>query len=131
MSVPPPEGSYPPGLGSSLGAVAPEDRTLGMLAYVLAFFTSWIGPLILWLVKKDQSKFVAFHAVQALVLVAAVFVVGVIANILHIIGLGIIAYPVFGLVVLGALVLEVLAAYKGDWYEMPVVGKYARQIAGI
>ena len=53
-------------------SVAPEDKTMGMVAYILAIFTSWIGPLILFLVKKDQSKFVAFHAMQALTLMGAV-----------------------------------------------------------
>ena len=119
---------------SSLGAVAPEDRTLGMIAYVLAIFTSWLGPLILWLVKKDQSKFVAYHCLQALLLMAAMFVVGVAANILTVLHLGLIAWPVAGLIGLVAFVLNILAALaanKGDWYEMPVVGKFARQIAGV
>lgn len=131
MSIPTPGSSIPPYDTSS---VSQQDRTMGMLAYVLAIFTSWLGPLILWLVKKDQSKFVAFHAVQALVLMGAVFLVGVAANILAALHLGLLAYPVAFLVGLGGLILNILAAIaanKGQWYEMPVVGKYARQFAGI
>ncbi len=134
MSVSPPESSFPPGVGGVFGAVAPEDRVMGMLAYVLAIFTYWLGPLILWLVKKDQSKFVAFHALQALVLMGVMFVVGIAANILTALHLGLIAWPVAGLLGFGAFVLNIIAAIaanKGDWYEMPVIGKYARQFAGV
>ena len=116
-------------------SVAPEERTLGLVAYILAIFTSWIGPLILWLVKKDQSKFVAYHCVQALLLMAAVFVVAVVVNIVFtVLHLPFIA-GLIGLVLgIGSLVLNIMAAIaanKGEWYEMPVVGAYARKIAGV
>ena len=38
---------------------------MAMLAYLLGVLTSFVGPLVLWLLKKDQSKFVAYHALQA------------------------------------------------------------------
>jgi len=131
MSIPSSESGLPP--YDAMG-VSQEDKTMGMLAYILAIFTSWLGPLILFLVKKDQSKFVAFHAIQALVLMGAVFLVYVAANILSVLHLGLIALPIAMLVGFGGFVLNILAAIaanKGQWYEMPIVGKYARQFAGI
>ena len=35
-----------------------EDKTFGMLAHLLGAFTSFIGPLVIWLIKKDDSPFV-------------------------------------------------------------------------
>lgn len=116
-------------------SVAPEERTLGLVAYILAIFTSWIGPLILWLVKKDQSKFVAYHCVQALLLMAAVFVVEVVCNIvftaLHLLPVAWLVAAVLGLASLALNIIAAIAANKGQWYEMPVVGAYARKIAGV
>ncbi len=116
-------------------SVAPEERTLGLVAYVLAIFTSWIGPLILWLVKKDQSKFVAYHCVQALLLMGAVFVVEVVCNIvftaLHLLPIAWIIALVLGVASLALNIMAAIAANKGQWYEMPVVGAYARKIAGV
>lgn len=116
-------------------SVAPEERTLGLVAYILAIFTSWIGPLILWLVKKDQSKFVAYHCIQALMLMGTVFLIAVVVNIVFtVLHLPIIA-GLIGLVLgIGSLALNIMAAIaanKGDWYEMPVVGAYARKFAGV
>src|SRR5699024_7575385 len=34
---------------------------MGMLIYLISFFTAIIGPLIIWLIKKDDSEFVNFH----------------------------------------------------------------------
>jgi len=57
------------GVDSSL---APDERNWGMLAHLLVFigylgvpFGNWIGPAIAYFMKKDQSRFVRFHALQA------------------------------------------------------------------
>lgn len=116
-------------------SVAPEERTLGLVAYVLAIFTSWIGPLVLWLVKKDQSKFVAYHCLQALMLMGAVFAVELVSNIvftaLHLLPVAWLVVAVLGLGSLALNIMAAIAASKGDWYEMPVVGAYARKAAGV
>jgi uncharacterized protein len=35
-----------------------DDKTMALLIHVLGIFTGFLGPLILWLVKKDASPFV-------------------------------------------------------------------------
>src|SRR4051794_33293223 len=72
-TTPPPPASTAPG-----GAVPPVDSgmtggypgpyngpppdkdsiTMGMLCHLLGIFTSFLGPLIIWLMKKDQSPWV-------------------------------------------------------------------------
>src|SRR5688572_15951862 len=39
----------------------PEVKRMGMLGHLLAILTAWVGPLILWLVKKDGER-VGEHA---------------------------------------------------------------------
>lgn len=43
-----------------------DDKTMAMLAHLLAIVTGFIGPLIIWLIKKDQSPFVSDQAKEAL-----------------------------------------------------------------
>jgi len=43
-----------------------EDKTFGMLAHLLGALTSFIGPLIIWLIKKDESPFVNDQGKEAL-----------------------------------------------------------------
>jgi uncharacterized protein len=42
-----------------------DERTFALLAHVLGIFSGFIAPLVFFLVKRE-SKFVSFHALQAL-----------------------------------------------------------------
>lgn len=103
---------------------------MAMLAYLLGIVTGFIGPLILWLLKKDQSKFVAYHSLQALLLHAIVVLGYILSSVLFIVVIGFITMPVF--VVLGLVfsILAGLAANRGEWYDIPIIGKIARQQTG-
>ncbi|MGI4790577.1 MAG: DUF4870 domain-containing protein [Janthinobacterium lividum] len=127
MSIPPPNSSYLPPTGDPF-SISQDDRTMAMLAYLLGIVTGFVGPLIIWLIKKDQSKFVAYHALQAplfhIAIVAAAFVLGVTVI------LAILA-PVMWVVGVVFSIIAGLAANRSEWYELPVVGKIARQQTGV
>ncbi len=68
---PEPQPTQPPGAEAAqaagyLSAESPDAKTMGMLAHLLVIFTGFIGPLIIWLVKKDQSPFVNQQGKEAL-----------------------------------------------------------------
>jgi uncharacterized Tic20 family protein len=48
------------------GQITPDEKTMGMLAHLLGIFTYFLGPLIIWLIKKDQSQYVAEQSKEAL-----------------------------------------------------------------
>jgi len=57
-----------------------DERTMALLVNVLAIFSSFLAPLIFYLVKKD-SRFVSFYSLQVLIWHAAyalIFFVGMI-----------------------------------------------------
>ena len=43
-----------------------DDRTMAFLAHLLQIFTGFIAPLVIYLVRP-RSRFVRFHALQALI----------------------------------------------------------------
>ena len=43
-----------------------DEKMTAMVAYVLQIFTWFVGPLVIYFVKRD-SRFVKFHALQALI----------------------------------------------------------------
>jgi uncharacterized Tic20 family protein len=43
-----------------------DDKTMAMLAHLLSIFLGFLGPLIIWLIKKDQSPFVDDQGKEAL-----------------------------------------------------------------
>ncbi|MFN4180962.1 MAG: DUF4870 domain-containing protein [Armatimonadota bacterium] len=112
-----------------------------MLAHLLALlgYVVWVGayiaPLVVYLVYKDKSQFVAFHALQSLFFQLALLVVGAICALLAFtIVLACIAIPAIALISIGALAYIIFAAiraYNGELFEYWLVGKWARQIVGI
>lgn len=131
MSIPPTGSDFsPPPYGGS-SPVTQDDKTMAMLSYILGIFTGFLGPLILWLVKKDQSKFVAYHALQALLLHAVVVLGYLLSSFLLVVLIGFLTYPAFFVLGLVYSLLAGIAANKGEWYEIPVIGAFARQSAGL
>ena len=41
-----------------------DDRLLACLIYVTSFFTAIIGPLLIWIIKKEESELINFHGKQ-------------------------------------------------------------------
>ncbi len=117
--------------------VTDEERLWAMLAHLLALlgYVIWVGayvaPLVIYLVYKDKSSFVAFHALQSLFFQLALLVLAAICIPLIFCLVGI---PLVFLLSVGALAYVIVAAIKahnGELFEYWLVGKWARQIVGI
>ena len=124
----PPSPNIPP---YNASVVSQSDKTMAMLAYILGIFTSFVGPLVLWLLKKGRSKFVAFHALQALLLHMILLVGYALSIFLIYFLIGLVIYPMFFVLGLVLSIVVGMAAGKGEWFEVPVIGKIARWLAGL
>ncbi len=111
---------------STSTSTANDDKTMGIIAHVLLIFTWWLGPLILWVIKKDQKGFAEHHAREALnfgiTVTIAYIALWIVATILAFITFGFTFFLPF-LVWIAALVFGILgamAANKGELYRYPV-----------
>lgn len=120
-SVPAPNQPYQPYQApGSVVAATSDDRTMGALAHALSIVASFLAPLIIYLVKGNDSAFVRHHAAEALNFAITVFLAWVVAVILAFVLVGFLLMPVIGI---GALVLNImaaLAASRGELYRYPV-----------
>ena len=99
-----------------------EDDT--KLFAFLATFLSIVGFIIALLVKKD-NKYVMHYAKQSLV-VFVVFIVSAAVMIIPIIGW--IIGPIIYIIALVLWLISWIYALTGEMKEVPIVGKYARDI---
>jgi len=122
------------GMGSPVGMSAKDERTWSMLAHlsVLVNLVTGIGgpiaALVIWLVYKDRSQRVAFHALQSLwyqVAWAVILFVGwSITIFLSLFIIGFLLVPVMLVASLVPFVHQCYAAYKvnqGVDYRYPVI----------
>ena len=135
-----------------------DERTMAVLAHALQMAGWFVAPLIIFATKR-QSRFVAFHALQALIfqllyLTATFVIVGsfmatmilTVANqpsAPHAPPAGpplavFILFPFIWIVMMGfwvvALVFAILysiKAGKGEWAAYPVIGCWARKVLKI
>lgn len=98
-----------------------DERTLAMLIYLISFFTAFIGPLIIWLLKKDESDFIDHHGREYFNFLISFTVYLIISGILIIIVIGVFLLIVVGI---GGFILTIVAAIKaldGEYYRFPFI----------
>ena len=121
------------GARDSAAMSAQDERTWSVLAHLSMFlnlFTGFLGPvaaLVIWLVYKDRSQKVAFHALQSmwyqigwLVILAVGWTV---TGLLTIVLVGFLLIPVMAVASVVPFVHAGYAAYRvsqGDAYRYPV-----------
>jgi uncharacterized Tic20 family protein len=116
-NVNPPEKPYLP---------TSEERNWALLAHLSGLLASalgglaFLGPLIVWLIKKDQSPFVADQAKEALNFQIAVTIALIVSGVIALLTcVGVILLPIVGI---GSLVFAIIAAMeanKGVYYRYP------------
>ena len=90
---------------------AAEDRTMAMLSHLLGIFASFVGPLIIWLIKKDSNPFVDDQGKEALNFQITVLIAYLAATVLSFLLIGLLIGPaVFVL----SVVFGVIAATKAN-----------------
>ena len=97
-----------------------DEKTMAMLSHILTLVAGFIPPLVIWLVKKDESKFVGENAKESLNFMITLIIGYIIAIVTMIIGIGFILVFVLWI---GQLILVIMATIKtndGKIYRYPV-----------
>lgn len=109
-------------LGSSqtpLGTVTESERLLAILAHIITVFSSFIGPLVIYLVKKDESPFVRQHASESLNFQLTLAIAYFIGFILMFVFIGVLLLPLIGLAHLVLVIVATIKASDNKLYRYP------------
>jgi uncharacterized protein len=89
----------------------------GLLTSAIGGWGFFIGPLVIWLMKKDTMPFVADQAKEALnfnITVSGIFVILLLLSLLTL-GIGfLVTAPIMFIIGIGALVFIIIAAIKAN-----------------
>lgn len=92
---------------------------MGMLCHLSGLFTIF-GPLIIWLIKKDESKFIDENGKQALNFQISIFIYSIIASILIVILIGIPLLIAIGIFDLIMIIIASIKAADGQVFQYPL-----------
>ncbi len=101
---------------------------LGLIGIASALF-GFVGPLVIYLIKKDESPFVAQNALQALAFNIAMAIVAAILVVVMVItcGLGAVLFIPFMLVYLLYVIVGGIRANDGVVYCYPVSSSFVNK----
>jgi uncharacterized membrane protein len=131
----------PPPVQTAKSSTGLDENVAGLLAYI----ATWVSGLVFFLIEKD-SRFVRFHAMQAILLGASASIIGIVlwfvwlfgmiisASISEVLGglvsivLGLLMF-VFSIGVLIAIVMCLIKAYQNQYFKLPVIGNFAEKFS--
>ncbi len=93
-----------------------NDRLAAVIAHAGTWFAWFLAPLLVWILRRGESRYAEFHALQALLW-------SVFGTIVSALTCGV-AIPVF----LGFHLYAAWKVYRGEEYEYPIAGDLARGI---
>ncbi|MCL6572829.1 MAG: DUF4870 domain-containing protein [Bacillus sp. (in: Bacteria)] len=98
-----------------------EEKTLAAVLYVISFFAPIIGPLIIWLLKKDESSFVDYHGKEYFNFFISYSVYFFISGILTIVLIGFVGLAILGIMLFVFTIIAAIKAYEGNEYRFPLI----------
>lgn len=100
--------------------VSPSDeKTWATLTHVGMILFTFLGPLIVYLVFKDRSRWITLHAKESLNFGILALIVQVISYILFFVGVGVITLMAMYIVAIIFGILGAMAANRGEYKPYP------------
>ncbi|TAM21451.1 MAG: DUF4870 domain-containing protein [Rhodanobacter sp.] len=140
MSVPPesavpppsPDDVPPPPIGPSR-----EERQWALFAHLSALLAGlltghwlgvgcFIGPLIIWLVKRESMPFVDDQAKEALNFNITVAIAALVCWLLMFVLIGFVLLPILGVLWLVCVILAAIKANEGERYRYPFALRFIK-----
>ncbi|MFE8695848.1 DUF4870 domain-containing protein [Cytobacillus sp. FJAT-53684] len=103
-----------------------DERLLAAAIYVSSFFTTIIGPLVIWLLKKDESAYIDSHGKEYFNFIISYAVYSIISMILMIVLIGFITIWIVGVAAFVFTIIAAVKAYEGKEYRFPLVFRLIR-----
>jgi hypothetical protein len=100
-----------------------DERTLALLSHLLTLFFWLFPPLIIYLIKKDESSYVTEHAKESLNFQITMTIIGIV---LFITIIGILLLWVLALVVLVFVIVATIKASENKVYRYPMTIRFIK-----
>jgi len=125
-ATPPPAAVEPKVTSTPESGLSNTDKNWGMLCHISSLagmlvggFGTWIGPLVIWLLKKDEIAFVDDQGKESLNFQITCFIAGLIGALTVIIGVGLIILLAVAILWLVFTIIASVKASEGIAYRYP------------
>ena len=100
-----------------------DERTMALLSHILTLFFWFLPPLIIYLVKKDESAYVSQHAKESLnfQITMSIIGIGLIVTIV-----GIFLLWALGLLIVVLVIVATIKASENKVYRYPMTIRFIK-----
>lgn len=97
-----------------------EQNIAGFLCYLGGFITG-----VIFLFIEKENRFVRYHAIQSILVTAALLILSLVLTIIPVIGwiISLLLIPVYFIL----WIYMMFKAYKNTWFKFPIVGDIAEK----
>ena len=93
-----------------------DEKTMALLSHILTLIFPILAPLIIYLIKKDESAFITYHAKESLNFQITLFIVVIVLVVTLI---GILLVWIVGIIDLVLVIMATIKASEGKLYKYP------------
>jgi uncharacterized Tic20 family protein len=98
----------------------------GELGYLGGIIISFVAPLIVYMIYKDQDVFIKDQSKEALNFQITVLIAYVIASVLSAVGIGFLLYPLIWIANVVFCIIGGMAANRGERYRFPFALRFVK-----
>jgi uncharacterized protein len=98
-----------------------DERIFAAAIYLISFVTAFIGPLVIWLIKKDDSPFVDYHGKEYFNFFISYSVYGLVSCILVLVLIGGLLLGLIGILAIVFTIVAAVKAFEGEEYRIPFI----------
>lgn len=112
--------SIPPTEPEAQPTLTDEEKTLGIVVHLLPFVSAFIGPLVIYLLKKDSSQYLRQQSANVLNFQIFCALAYVVSFMLMFVFIGVILLPLVAIFWLVFIIIGTVKAAEGNVYQFPV-----------
>lgn len=103
-----------------------DDKTMAILSHILCIVAGFLAPLIIYLVKKDNSPFATAHAKESLNFQLTMLIAYVISWLLIFVLIGFLLLFLLAILNLVLVIIATIKASEGKFYKYPFSIKFIK-----
>jgi len=116
----------------SESSLTQDEKLWAMLCHLTAFagyiipFGNIIGPLVMWLIKKEESEYVNKHGKSSLNFEISFTIYALIAVLLVFVAIGIPILIILGIFQVIVVIIASIRAFDGQYYKYPLTMEFVK-----
>lgn len=101
-----------------------NDRIFAALIFGISYFTAFIGPIVIWLLKREESPLVDHYGKEYINYLISYAIYGFAGFILIFLAIGLVILPILGVASVIFTIIAIVKALDGEYYRIPFVIRF-------